>query len=270
MIDLEIKIKKPLIGIYKITNLLDSKVYIGQARNIKERWQCHLNNLTNNRHCNNHLQNAWNKYGAENFKFEIIEECEESELNEREIYWIDYYGGCNSNNNYNLMAGGNCGGSPSIETRQKLSIKNKGQKRSQEFSKRLREVNLGKHHSEETKKKIGLGGLGRIPWNKNKPITEEHKQKISKANSGRIRSEEAKQKTSNTMKGIPKSEETKQKMRKPKSPKAIENMKKAQQNRVWINNGIINKKIKKDELDKYLTEGFVLGVLIKNKQYESL
>jgi predicted GIY-YIG superfamily endonuclease len=92
------------IGIYKIENLINGKIYIGQSIDIEKRWSVHKAELNRNYHCNNHLQNAWNKYGEENFEFVIIEECDNSQLNEREIYWIDKYG--SYINGYNLTSGG--------------------------------------------------------------------------------------------------------------------------------------------------------------------
>ena len=89
-----------MIGIYSITNLVNNKVYVGSSTNINHRFITHKSRLRNNIHCNKHLQNAWNKYGEENFKFEVIEECEEDKLTEREQYWIDFYGGMNCSNNY--------------------------------------------------------------------------------------------------------------------------------------------------------------------------
>lgn len=62
-----------ICGIYKIVNITNSKVYIGQSNNIKKRWTEHRSALNNNRHVNVHLQNAWNKYGENNFEFVIIE-----------------------------------------------------------------------------------------------------------------------------------------------------------------------------------------------------
>ena len=92
------------IGIYKIENLINGSIYIGQSIDIEKRWSTHISILNQNNHYNAHLQNAWNKYGSENFKFSIVEECEQFELNDREIYWIDK---CDSFiNGYNLTPGG--------------------------------------------------------------------------------------------------------------------------------------------------------------------
>ena len=61
-------------GIYKITNLKNGKFYIGSSKDIERRWWEHTNELDKNIHINKKLQNAWNFYGKDNFKFEIIEE----------------------------------------------------------------------------------------------------------------------------------------------------------------------------------------------------
>ena len=92
------------IGIYKITNLLNNKVYIGQSVDIEKRWSTHKSELTNNYHYNAHLQSAWNKYGEDNFDFSIIEECDLNQLNDREIYWVSKYD--SYKNGYNLTPGG--------------------------------------------------------------------------------------------------------------------------------------------------------------------
>ena len=73
--------------IYAIKNILDNKMYIGQTINIESRISAHRNNLINNKHHSSKLQNAFNKYGKENFKLIILEENVKKELlNEREIY----------------------------------------------------------------------------------------------------------------------------------------------------------------------------------------
>ena len=77
-------------GIYKITNKINHKFYIGSAINIKNRWNLHISALRGNRHCNTHLQRAWNEYGEDNFLFEIIEIVENKEdLIKREQFYLD-------------------------------------------------------------------------------------------------------------------------------------------------------------------------------------
>lgn len=69
-----------MTGIYRIRNLINNKCYYGSAKNIKRRWCKHKSQLKYNRHENIILQRAWNKYGDENFIFEIVEKCKEDEL----------------------------------------------------------------------------------------------------------------------------------------------------------------------------------------------
>lgn len=95
------------IGIYCIENLLDHKKYIGQSVNLKKRLSKHLYELKNNRHFNDHLQQAWNKYGEENFKIFILDYCEKDELDKKEIYYIDLYNTMNRDYGYNKDSGGN-------------------------------------------------------------------------------------------------------------------------------------------------------------------
>lgn len=76
-------------GIYKITNLIDNKIYIGKSLDVNSRKYSHIYLLRRNRHGNIHLQRAWNKYNEENFEFSIIELVTEDQLNIREIYYID-------------------------------------------------------------------------------------------------------------------------------------------------------------------------------------
>lgn len=87
-------------GIYKIINLKNNKVYIGQSEKLNNREWCHFYWLNRGEHHNEHLQKSYNKYGKDNFIFEIIEET--NDLDNRELYWINEYGGVNSKLNYNL------------------------------------------------------------------------------------------------------------------------------------------------------------------------
>ena len=62
---------KNISGIYKITNNVNGKFYIGSSQNISRRWYDHKRELRIQKHHNKYLQRAWNKYGEENFSFEI-------------------------------------------------------------------------------------------------------------------------------------------------------------------------------------------------------
>lgn len=74
-------------GVYKIINLKNNKFYIGSSNNLHKRFIHHKNSLLKNKHHNKYLQNAWNKYGEENFKFEIVEYCYNNF--EKEQYYLD-------------------------------------------------------------------------------------------------------------------------------------------------------------------------------------
>lgn len=78
-----------MIGIYRIKNLVNDKCYYGSSKNIKKRWMTHKNHLNGGKHHNVPLQRAWNKYGEDNFSFEVVEECDETILLEKEQYYLD-------------------------------------------------------------------------------------------------------------------------------------------------------------------------------------
>lgn len=157
-----------MTGIYQITNLINGKSYVGQSKNLKERLKAHK---CISKEANVPLKRAYEKYGIENFKFEIIEYCDEKELDEREIYYI-----AERNPEYNLTSGG-CGAPNHMvteETKNKLReasrnwwngldaeakekiIKNnlkgpsKGHNVSKETREKLRQCNLGKKQTKET------------------------------------------------------------------------------------------------------------------------
>ena len=78
-------------GIYKITNIKDSRTYIGQAADISTRLKDHIKAGLGIDMPSNKLYTAMFTTGVENFTFEVVEECERSLLNEREAYWIEFY-----------------------------------------------------------------------------------------------------------------------------------------------------------------------------------
>lgn len=91
--------------IYKITNTVNNKVYIGKTSyTVEKRFQQHCTDSKKLSLKDRPLYRAFNKYGIENFTVEIIEEVSEEESSIREIYWIDQYGSYNSG--YNATLGG--------------------------------------------------------------------------------------------------------------------------------------------------------------------
>lgn len=93
---------KKVVGIYKIVNCKNNKIYIGSSANIYERFKAHKRKLTNDCHYNNLLQKEWNEYGEDSFIFSIIEECNVNYLLEREKYYISLYDTLNQKHGYNL------------------------------------------------------------------------------------------------------------------------------------------------------------------------
>lgn len=108
-------------GIYCIENLVNHKKYIGQSIDIYRRWGDHKNELNGNRHRNTYLQRAWNKYGEENFSFYILEVCDKSLLDNREVYYIEVLNCMDNNCGYNIEGGGNSNKTMAKETREKIS-----------------------------------------------------------------------------------------------------------------------------------------------------
>ena len=95
------------VGIYKITNLINKKKYIGKSLNIENRFSYHKNKYTYEKDFNKPLYRAFRKYGLENFSFEILEKCSKEDLNERERFWILYYN--SHKEGYNCTSGGDGG-----------------------------------------------------------------------------------------------------------------------------------------------------------------
>lgn len=163
--------------IYKTTNLINGKIYVGQD----------TKNNPNYLGSGKILKFALKKYGIENFKKEILEECLTlDELNELEKYWINKFNSTDNNIGYNLSFGGQSGWMHGVkhsdETKLNYSLNRKG--------KLLGEKNgmFGKHHTEESKKKLHDKMLG----NKNpfygKKHSEETKNKLSDIAKKRISS----------------------------------------------------------------------------------
>lgn len=99
-----------MIGIYKIENFINHKVYIGKSKQIEYRWKQHIDRSKDLQY-KTHLYLAIRKYGLENFDFSILEECSIEQLNEKEKYWIKFYNSTNPLKGYNNTQGGEGGGS---------------------------------------------------------------------------------------------------------------------------------------------------------------
>lgn len=185
-------------GIYKITNLLNNKVYVGSSIDVKYRISRHRHDLNKNIHDNKHLQSSWNKYGKNNFKFEILIYCDKKVLLNLEQFFIDYFRSNDCDFGYNMCAiAGNCLGiKRSNETKKKMRGNTNGKGR--KGVKTLEETKLkiskahkgissgmkGKCHSEETKKKMSILKKGKPSPRKGMKVTEETRKKMSESHNG--------------------------------------------------------------------------------------
>lgn len=99
-----------MIGIYKIENMVNNKVYIGCSNDIERRWNDHRTRAFSegDREYNKTLYRAFRKYGLDNFKFSIICECSKEDIKEKEIAFIELYD--SYNNGYNETIGGDISG----------------------------------------------------------------------------------------------------------------------------------------------------------------
>lgn len=154
-------------GIYQIRNLIDNKVYIGSSLNLYKRIYYHIYKLNRNKHNNKHLQNAWNKYGEENFVFEILEFVVSNNelLKKKETHYIQKFNVCDKSIGYNLSTDA-CRNIICDESKQKIKQKAMGNKNW-----------LGRHHTEETKQKMSK-------WHTGKIVKQSTKEKLSKLNKG--------------------------------------------------------------------------------------
>lgn len=150
-------------GIYKITNIINNKVYIGSAFNLHNRIYIHCYLLRRNEHHNPHLQSAWNKYSESSFEFNVIEICNRDDLLTREQFWLDEYKSYDNKYGYNIckIAGNTSGRRFSEETKQKMRESRLGSKASEEAKIKMsksrtgeRNGMYGKNHTEESKKKM--------------------------------------------------------------------------------------------------------------------
>ena len=89
-------------GIYKITNLVNKKVYVGSSVDVASREYKHFWMLKRGSHDNEYLQKSFNKHGRDNFIFEVIDYCDLNELIKKENEYIEFYESNNLNKGFNL------------------------------------------------------------------------------------------------------------------------------------------------------------------------
>lgn len=156
--------------IYKATNLINNKAYIGQTTGIlQKRKMQHLRTAKHN-NCP-YFHRAIKKYGNENFKWETLCECDNiKELDKMEMLFISYYN--TFKNGYNLDKGGH-NSSGTYETRRRLAKIKKCKKHTDVHNQKISESRKGQRISEETKQKISESRKGQ-------QLSEETKQRLLK------------------------------------------------------------------------------------------
>ena len=145
--------------IYKITNIQNNKIYIGKTKySIYNRFESHIRAaFKSNRKY--YFYNAIRKYGKDNFKIDLIEECDNSILSEREKYWISFYNSIDKSIGYNSTLGGEGGDTFTYQSKERQ--KEISAKKSQSMTGKSR-----KPLTIEQRKRISEGHLGQVAWNK--------------------------------------------------------------------------------------------------------
>lgn len=151
-------------GIYTITCKANGKRYIGSAVNITLRWNSHKSHLNRNIHANAKLQNAWNKYGPDEFEFSVLELVPRDSLLKIEQKWLDAEDVFENGFNINKVAGSRLGIKHTPETKAKMAASARG-----------------KTHSAEVRAKISAGNKGKI-------ISDAQRAAIAAANARRSKS----------------------------------------------------------------------------------
>lgn len=167
--------------VYTITNIINSKIYVGFSYDFKERQSSHLSQLRKNKHMNKHLQNAFNLDGEDNFIFEILEEYDRKLLPAMEHFWAILLDTHQREFGYNFRPTHPYGKSSQLEeTKRKISLKQKGKKVSPETKEKIRIARARQVFSKEHKRKISESSKGRPHPMKGKKMDPEIVKKRSK------------------------------------------------------------------------------------------
>lgn len=163
--------------IYKATNKINGKVYIGQTiQTLKARKSKHKS-CVKNKKFTWHFYNSIRRYGWDNFKWQIIDTAKTiNELNKKEEYWIKQYKATNERYGYNKFKGGNNMKMPQ-SVKNKISKANKGRVFTEEWIKNMSESRKGRVHSIGWRLEMSLRMQGRV-------FTEEHKKRMADAERG--------------------------------------------------------------------------------------
>ena len=170
--------------IYKATNKINGKSYVGYSSDWKSRKRLHKHNADKNKK-SYPFYNAIRKYGFDNFIWEVLYQSKDKihTLEEMESFFIEE---CNTITpyGYNMKTGGE-GGNLSLESRKKISNSRIGIKFSEEHINNLKLSHIGKKPSDETKKRLSEALKGKNKGKVNGPLSEETKQKLRIAQRGK-------------------------------------------------------------------------------------
>lgn len=174
-----------LCSIYKITNVINNKVYIGQTWKpmfVRFNEHCYINSCVK-------LSNAIQKYGVENFKIELIAFASSQEIADiLEVFFIEKYNSNSRSYGYNIRGGGSRG-KISKDTKIKISIAKRGKKQSEEHKNNVSKALVGRTFSEEHKVNLSISA-------KKKIFSEDHIKKLSESGKIKVFSEEHRKKLS--------------------------------------------------------------------------
>lgn len=257
---------KRICGIYKITNTVNNKIYIGSAISTKERWNQHKRKLKLNKHTNKHLQNAWNKYGDDKFTFKVIEYVEDKEkLIEREQYWIDNLKVCDRTYGYNINinASNRLGMKHSEESKQKFREIAKNRKFSEETRRKMSESSKKENLSPDTTLKMSNSLKGRV-------FSDEHKNKISSSLRNHTVTDEVRKKMSESGKKKTLSQEHKDKIGIKSSGENNKNSKLTENDVMKIKYLIIDGMILKDIAKLFNISYSTIGKIKRNESWKHI
>lgn len=163
--------------IYKITNVINNKIYIGQTNNPNSRWSKHKYDAKHNK--NLLISRAIRKYGISNFIFDVIVTCRtQCDVNITEEQVIKQFDSCNKSKGYNVSLGGMASLYPQI-------IKNKISNSLKQFYKSNPHHMKNKKMPDDWKNNISKSSMGKLGSNKNKKFSNEWKLKLSKSQIGK-------------------------------------------------------------------------------------
>lgn len=214
------------VGVYSIKCSANRKLYIGSSsRGCSQRWWDHKKALRTNTHHSVLLQRAWNKYGEQQFVFEMVEITIPDKAVVREQHYMDLYETTNPQKGFNICSkAGSCRGvirtdeqrrkmseaqrrrkPPSDETKRKMSESQRGKKMSPEAIEKTRRAHLGRKYSAEQRR-------ANSERNKGKKLSPQHLQKLIDANRGRVISDDTRKKIGDSNRGKVRSAEVRAKM----------------------------------------------------------